>query len=125
MNYRRAIGSILALALLAGGNLLPPTKAACAIPTAKADACPSCVPAPAAETAALSADRSCCAAPSSLTEREPARIAPDRSGDPRVFGLAVIVPAARVLIAVDTPRALPVEPPGASPPILRTTILLI
>jgi len=124
MNHRRLIGSIVALALLAGSTPVVPSRAACAAPKAKAT-CPSCVPAPSTESAAISSDRSCCVESSSFAQREPARVAPDRSGEQRVLGVAVVVPAARVLIALSPPRSHFAERPGASPPLLRTTILLI
>lgn len=130
MSRRRVIGSILSLAILAGAlsSAAPFARADCAPPKAKAEACPSCAPAPGAGTAAISADRSCCVTTTSLTEREPARIAPVRShrpGETRILAAAVVVPAARVLIAVSPRPSLAVERTGASPPPLRTTLLLI
>lgn len=130
MNLRRVIGSILALSLLAGSTFVPLARAACAVPTARTAACPSCAGAPLSSAAAVTVDRSCCAAPASLSEREPATVASDRgtgSGDPRDVGVAALAPATGLLTVValtGSPRLLPAVP-GASPPHLRTTILRI
>ena len=125
MNLRRVIGSFLALSLLAGSTFVPLARAACAVPKAKA-ACPSCAGGARSTAATVTVDRSCCAAPSSLSDREPATVAPDRAGD-RVLGEAVLVStaAAGIIVApIPSPRHAPALP-GASPPNLRTIILLI
>lgn len=125
MNHRRVIGSILALAMLAGTNLVPLARAACAVPKPKVAACPSCNGSPSSQAASISVDRSCCAAPSSLSERAPATVSSDRGFDQRVLAVAVVVSTTHVLVAVAPPRAFPPALPGPSPPLLRTTILLI
>lgn len=127
MNHRRVIGSLLTFALLTGQTFVPMARAACAVPKPKASACPVCFGAPSSEAAAISTDRSCCAAPLSITDREPASLSAERARDPRVLVVAEVLPAARVCIAVPPSHAPPLEPgrPGASPPNLRTTILLI
>lgn len=128
MNPRRLIGSMLALALLAGSALVPLARATCAVPKAKTAACPGCAGGSAPAGPVVTVDRSCCAAPASLSEREPATVGSDRgAGDHRVLAAAVLVSGARVLTVVAltaSPRILP-DTPGASPPRLRTTILLI
>ena len=132
MNPRRLIGSLVVLALLAGSTFVPLARAACALPRASTAACPSCASGPSSTGASVAADRSCCAAPSSLAERDPATIAPNGNyGDPRTLGAlaaAAILPAAHGAIAVSMQRdarTVAARPPGLSPPLLRTTILLI
>ncbi|HYJ33158.1 MAG TPA: hypothetical protein VE326_08060 [Candidatus Binatia bacterium] len=129
MNARRLIGSLVVLALLLGSTFVPLARAACALPRANTAACPSCAGAPSSAEASLAADRSCCAAPSTLAERDPATFVPGGGpGDDRAPAAAVILPSARVAIAVLAPRAsqaVAADPPGPSPPLLRTTILLI
>lgn len=126
MNHRRLIGTILALALLAGSTFVPLARAACALPKAKA-ACSSCVNGPTSSSTALTTDRSCCAAPASLAEREPATISSDRNGDHRTTAAAVLVSAAHVpaLVVLVRPHRHLAGAPGVSPPHTRTTILLI
>jgi hypothetical protein len=129
MNQRSLIGIALVAALLLGQTFVPSTRAACAVPQAKAPAaCPSCTGGPAsAEAPAVTADKSCCAAPSTLSDREPARVAPGRSGAHQVLGVAFLAPTSRLLVVVAAPERLAPapDPPGSSPPHLRTTILLI
>jgi hypothetical protein len=132
MNPRRLIGSLLVLALLAGSTFVPLARAACAIPKANTAACPSCARGPSSTGASVAADRSCCAAPSTLAERDPATVLPNGGfGDPRTLGTlaaAAILPAAHSSIVVSMRRdswTVAAHPPGLSPPLLRTTILLI
>jgi hypothetical protein len=129
MNSRRLIGSLVVLALLLGSTFVPLARAACALPRANAAACPSCAGALPSAGASLTTDRSCCAAPSNLAERDPATFVPTGGpGDDRAPAAAVILPAARGPIVVLAPRAslaVAAHPPGLSPPLLRTTILLI
>lgn len=128
MNHRRLIGSILVLASLAG-TFASPARPACALPRATIAVCPGCATAcfPGAAPS-VSADRSCCAAPSSLADREPATVAPDPafgSGDARALMVLVPIPGGFAdHAAIPAPRAIS-DPPGASPPVLRTTILVI
>ena len=130
MRHHSAIAIVVALALLGGQTVLPLGRAACgAWKGEAAPACPSCAAGlPASSTLSMSVDRSCCAAPKALAERAPATIGADRSGDNRLPGPSAILPlsdtpAARTLFR--EARAYPPEPSGSSPPLLRTTILLI
>ena len=124
MNLRRVIGSFLAMSLLAGSTFVPLARAACAVPKAKA-ACPSCAGGARSTAATVTVDRSCCAAPSSLSDREPATVAPDRAGDRVLEAVLVSTAAVGIIVApIPSPRHLPALP-GASPPNLRTTVLLI
>ena len=125
MNLRRVTGFILALSLLTGSLFVPQARAACAVPKAKA-ACPSCSGGPSSTAAAVTVDRSCCAAPSSLSEREPATAAPDRAGDRSLADAVLLSTAAAGFVVAPTPspRHAPALP-GASPPRLRSTVLLI
>jgi hypothetical protein len=128
MNPRRVIGVSLALALFAGQTFVPVARAACAVPRAKAPAaCPSCVGERPTAATSMKADRACCAAPQSVADREPATLAPDRTGEPRVLSAVLPLPSARLLVAWDGDASTGhsrAGPPG-SPPHLRTTILLI
>jgi hypothetical protein len=127
MNPRRLIGSLVVLALLAGSTFVPLARAACAIPKANTAACPSCTGGPSPTGASVSTDRSCCAAPSSLAERDPATVAPS-SGSVETLSAAALLPAAHAAIVVSMrrdARTVAARPPGLSPPLLRTTILLI
>jgi len=127
MNHRRVIGSILALSLITGSAFVPLARAACAVPRANAPACPSCADQPASAAASVTMDRSCCAAPASLGERDPATVASVRSGDDHVIAATVPVFTPSAWIVSTPPRSPRVTPapPGASPPPLRTTLLLI
>jgi len=125
MIQRRLIGSILLTALMAGSAIVPLARAACAGSMAKAPACPSCASLPESDTPRISMDRSCCAAPA-ISERDPATFASARSAEHRALAMVVIVPAARVLVdATERVVGITSDPPASSPPILRTTILLI
>jgi hypothetical protein len=125
MIHRRLIGSILALALLAGSTFVPLARAACAAPKART-ACPACAGGSAPAGPVVSMDRSCCAAPASLSEREPATVSSDRSGGPRVAP-AVLVSSAHLpaAVALAGPSRIQPRTTGASPPHLRTTLLRI
>ena len=127
MNPRRLIGSLVVLALLAGSTFVPLARAACALPKANTAACPSCASGPSSTGASVAADRSCCAAPSSLAERDPATVAPN-GGFVETLAAAAILPAAHGAIVVSMQRdarTVAARAPGFSPPLLRTTILLI
>lgn len=131
MNPRRLIGSLVVLALLAGSTFVPLARAACAIPKANTAACPSCASGPSSTGASVATDRSCCAAPSSLAERDPATVVPNAAGDRQsleTLAAAAILPAGHSAIVVSMQRdarRLAAHPPAVSPPLLRTTILLI
>jgi hypothetical protein len=128
MNHRRVIGSLLALALLAGSVFVPLARAACAIPKAeRASSCPSCSSTPVSGETSVSADRSCCAAPPSLSDRDPATLGTDR-GDHRSSDASPLLSeaaAAGVPASSTALRLLPARVPGSSPPLLRSTVLRI
>ena len=127
MHSRRVIGFALALAVLVGQTIVPLARAACAGSPSKAPACPSCAAEPAPTGLTFEADRSCCAAASSLSDREPATISSDRAGDHGMDrALLAAAPSAPIPAGLLRPiPAYPTESPGSSPPLLRTTILLI
>lgn len=116
------------LALLAGPTFVPLARAACALPKADTTTCPSCASVPMPAGATVAADRSCCAAPASLAERDPATVALDRgAGDTRLLAVAVTPSVGSVPVLLDASGAsrARAHSPGSSPPLLRTTILLI
>ncbi|MGE5179549.1 MAG: hypothetical protein ACM3PF_10675 [Bacteroidota bacterium] len=126
MNHRRVIGSILTLALLAGSVFVPLARAACAAPGPKAASCPSCSAAPLTGDASLSTDRSCCAAPPSLSDREPATTGSYRSDDAGLGGATLLSsPSALARETALEAHPFPARLPGSSPPLLRTTVLRI
>lgn len=128
MNSRRVIGIALAVSVLLGQALVPLARAACAVSRSEAPSCPSCAARAVSEDAALATDRSCCAAPVSLSDREPATAASDRGVDHRLPAAAALASVARAPIVSGLLRAARdsrIELHGTSPPLLRTTILLI
>ena len=127
MRSRRIIGLALALAVLVGQSLVPMARAACAASHRKAPACPSCASEPAGSGLSLSIDRSCCAPPASLSDREPATLNSDQTGgDHRAQNAtSAAAPTPGLADRFDTAPIVPSAPPEPSPPRFRTTILLI
>jgi hypothetical protein len=127
MNHRRLIGSILTLALLAGSVFVPLARAACAMATAKTASCSSCTGAPWSRGAAVSMDRSCCAAPSSASDREPATLGSDRGDHRSSDSCPLLSPEASgsVRAGIAATPSHPTRLPGSSPPPLRSTVLRI
>ena len=128
MHLHRTVVIALTLALFSGQTLVSVHRAACAMPRgANPPSCARCAGHDSSPVLSFSADRSCCAAAKAAADREPARIAPERSTQtrlPMVALLPVAAPldksaASRLTHAFETP---PLDP---SPPLLRTTILII